>query len=127
MPAGFRPADFLADPKRFGRDLTAEWKPYTDTDRPRVAASYLQHRVACAVRDELGARRTGYTLAERLGCPDRYDHIRRKLNGHIPLNLPELHNWALTLGVHILPSEPANLSDMLPSIPRSTTEVKGSP
>ena len=114
MPAGFRPADFLADPKRFGRDLTAEWKPYTDTDRPRVAASYLQHRVACAVRDELGARRTGYTLAERLGCPDRYDHIRRKLNGHIPLNLPELHNWALTLGIHIPPSEPANLSDMLP-------------
>ncbi len=114
MPAGFRPADFLADPKRFGRDLTAEWKPYTDTDRPRVAASYLQHRVACAVRDELGARRTGYTLAERLGCPDRYDHIRRKLNGHIPLNLPELHNWALTLGVHILPSEPANLDELLP-------------
>ena len=115
MPAGFRPADFLADPKRFGRDLTAEWKPYTDAERPRVATSYLQHRVACAVRDELGARRTGYTLAERLGCPDRYDHIRRKLNGHIPLNLPELHNWALTLGVHILPSEPANLSDMLPA------------
>ena len=114
MPAGFRPADFLVDPKRFGRDLTAEWKPYTDTDRPRVAASYLQHRVACAVRDELGARRTGYTLAERLGCPDRYDHIRRKLNGHIPLNLPELHNWALTLGVHILPSEPANLDELLP-------------
>ena len=115
MPAGFRPADFLADPKRFGRDLTAEWKPYTDTDRPRVAASYLQHRVACAVRDELGARRTGYTLAERLGCPDRYDHIRRKLNGQIPLNLPELHNWALTLGVHIHPGGPDNISDMLPN------------
>ena len=115
MPAGFRPADYLTNPKRFGRDLDAEWKPYTDAERPRVATSYLQHRVACAVRDELGARRTGYTLAERLGCPDRYDHIRRKLNGHIPLNLPELHNWALTLGVHILPSEPANLSDMLPA------------
>ncbi len=114
MPAGFRPADYLTNPKQFGRDLDAEWKPYTDAERPRVATSYLQHRVACAVRDELGARRTGYTLAERLGCPDRYDHIRRKLNGHIPLNLPELHNWALTLGVHILPSEPANLSDMLP-------------
>jgi hypothetical protein len=115
MPAGFRPADYLTNPKQFGRDLDAEWKPYTDAERPRVATSYLQHRVACAVRDELGARRTGYTLAERLGCPDRYDHIRRKLNGHIPLNLPELHNWALTLGVHILPSEPANLSDMLPA------------
>ena len=114
MPAGFRPADYLTNPKQFGRDLDAEWKPYTDAERPRVATSYLQHRVACAVRDELGARRTGYTLAERLGCPDRYDHIRRKLNGHIPLNLPELHNWALTLGVHILPSEPANLDELLP-------------
>ena len=114
MPAGFRPADYLTNPKHFGRDLDAEWKPYTDAERPRVATSYLQHRVACAVRDELGARRTGYTLAERLGCPDRYDHIRRKLNGHIPLNLPELHNWALTLGVHILPSEPANLDELLP-------------
>ena len=115
MPAGFRPADFLANPKRFGRDLDAEWKPYIDADRPRVATSYLQHRVACAVRDELGARRTGYTLAERLGCPDRYDHIRRKLNGHIPLNLPELHNWVLILGVHIHPGGPDNISDMLPA------------
>ena len=115
MPAGFRPADFLANPKRFGRDLDTEWKPYTDADRPRVATAYLQHRVACAVRDELGAQRTGYTLAERLGCPDRYDHIRRKLNGQIPLNLPELHNWVITLGIHILPSEPANLKELLPN------------
>ena len=114
MPAGFRPADFLANPKRFGRDLDADWRAYTNADRPRVATAYLQHRVACAVRDELGARRTGYTLAERLGCPDRYDHIRRKLNGHIPLNLPELHNWVLTLGVHIHPGGPDNISDMLP-------------
>ena len=114
MPAGFRPADFLVDPKRFGRVLDAKWRPYTDSDRSRVAASFLQHRIACAVRDELGARRTGYALAGRLGCPDRYDHVRRKLNGHIPLNLPELHNWVLTLGVHILPSEPANLNELLP-------------
>ena len=114
MPAGFRPADFLVDPKQFGRVLDAKWRPYTESDRARVAASFLQHRIACAVRDELGARRTGYTLAERLGCPDRYDHIRRKLNGHIPLNLPELHNWVLTLGVHIHPGGPDNISDMLP-------------
>ena len=57
---------------------------------------------------------SGYTLAERLVCPDRYDHTCRKLNGHIPLNLPELHNWVLVLGVHIHPGGPDNISDMLP-------------
>ena len=58
--------------------------------------------------------------------------LRRKLNGHIPLNLPELHNWVLTLGVHILgvhihPGGPDNISDMLPASSRTTTEEEGKP
>jgi hypothetical protein len=67
-----------------------------------VAVAYLQHRVALAVRAELGNNAPAL-LARRLGAPWREDYFRRKLNGQIPLHLTELMELALELGPSILP------------------------
>jgi hypothetical protein len=49
MPYRYRPRDFLRQPDFFGRRVDAEWKPYSEADRAKVAAAYYQHLAACEV------------------------------------------------------------------------------
>ena len=67
-----------------------------------MAVAYLQHRVALAIRAELGDNAPAL-LARRLRMPWRQDYFRRKLNGEIPLHLTELRDRAFKLGPSILP------------------------
>ena len=102
MPAGYRPCSFLVVPKEFGKRRDAEWRAVTKVDESKVAVAYLQHRIALAVRAQLGENAPAL-LARRLGTPWREDYFRRKLNGQIPLHLTELMDLAFELGPSIPP------------------------
>ncbi|MDA8310916.1 MAG: hypothetical protein M0Z46_09950 [Actinomycetota bacterium] len=102
MPAGYRPCSFLVVPKELGKRWDAEWRAFSEADESKVAVAYLQHRVALAVRAELGDNAPAL-LARRVGTPWREDYFRRRLNGQIPLNLTELMEFAFKLGCSILP------------------------
>lgn len=113
MPPGFRPADFLEDPLSFGRTEKPRWRKVAEGDRPKLAASYLQHRVALSIRGDFGER-SAEMLAERLGNPDQLDYLRRKLNGQVPVHLVELFEWSFVVGPQIWPGELMNSSELLP-------------
>ena len=109
----FKPAWIFENPRHFGRnkhpdvDFNLEM---TDAER---AWSWYQHRVALEVHREL--RENGMTVdqfAAQIGEDPAW--LTRKLHGQAPADLGEILEWALHLGVHVLPVID-NVGDIQPS------------
>ena len=77
-----------------------------------LAAAYLQHRVACAVLEELvRVDRSMEDFAASLGADPGY--LERKLHGHVRADIEDLLAWALELGADMLPELNSD-DDLLP-------------
>ncbi len=93
----------FANPRHFGRRSNPETNPKSSLAKGEIAWALFQHRASYAVTLEL--KHLGKTvpwLAKRLG--ENADWLLRKLRGHAPADLGEILQWALALGVHILPT-----------------------
>lgn len=81
-----------------------------------MAWAWFQHRTALAVRAELKARRIQLgVLAEAVSADEAW--LERKLRGQAPADLGEMFEWALRLGVNILPPI-QDRTDILPEVER---------
>jgi hypothetical protein len=117
MPPGFRPDAYISDPDEFGRVIDAKWKAHkklSKEERAKVAAAYLQHQVACAIRERLGGVGAPEELAKLLGERERVDYFRRKLYGQVPINMVELFEWLLVLDEDIVPDGVLQRKRLLP-------------
>lgn len=95
------PKTLLAEPSRFGTSDEEGWV-IARRPPPEVAAVYLQHRVAMAVRQHVGfARGSHAALALQLGM--KPETLRKKLNGELRLNVVDLMAFMLEIGVDIVP------------------------
>ena len=106
------PTRLLGTPGLFGVRYKAKWKPPPDAPRVALAAAYLQHRVACAVLEELvRIDRPMADFAAAVGTDPVY--LERKLHGHVRADVEDLLAWALELGPAMLP-ELDTVDDLLP-------------
>jgi hypothetical protein len=98
----FKPAWIFENPRHFGRHERPEIDfDFEMTDAERAWAWY-QHRVALEVHRELGHRAmTVEQFAAQLGKDQAW--LTRKLHGQAPADLGEMLEWALQLGVQVLP------------------------
>ena len=114
-PTGSRPqapTRLLGTPGVFGVRYRAKWKPPSGTPPVALAAAYLQHRVACAVLEELARLdRPIEDFAASVGADPVY--LERKLHGHVRADVEDLLAWALELGAGMLP-ELNGGDDLLP-------------
>jgi len=79
-----------------------------------MAWAWYQHRTALAVRAELKARPIPLgVLAD--GVSEVESWLERKLRGQAPADLGEMFEWALRLGVNILPLV-QDRTDLLPKV-----------
>ena len=106
------PTRLLGTPGIFGVRYKAKWKPPPRASRVALAAAYLQHRVACAVLEELvRVDRSMEDFAASLGADPGY--LERKLHGHVRADIEDLLAWALELGADMLPELNSD-DDLLP-------------
>lgn len=115
MAPRYEPRRFLVKTHQFGRRRNAAWKPFADADRDVVAAAYMQHLVACEVRDRISEddERLG-EVASRAGTTR--DTLLRKLTGAAPARLDDIYALVFAYGdVTILPA-PNDLGDLLPPV-----------
>lgn len=92
----------FANPRHFGRRQNPETDPGCPLEKSEVAWALFQHKAAFALLFELRHRKkTLNWFAKRLG--EDTDWLQRKLRGHAPADLGEILNWALLLGVQLLP------------------------
>ena len=77
-----------------------------------MAWAWYQHRVALAVRAELKARRIPLSFLA-VAVNENEAWLERKLRGQAPADLGEMFEWALRLGVNILPLV-QDRTDLLP-------------
>lgn len=109
----FRPAQVVENPRHFGRSKDAVRVTPDGFSEGELAWAWYQHRVALAVRKELKDRKIPFpTLAQALHEKDAW--LERKLRGQVPADLGEMFEWALRLGVQILPAIDG-VADLLPS------------
>jgi hypothetical protein len=79
-----------------------------------MAWAWYQHQAALAVRAELKARGIPLSfLAIRVNEDESW--LERKLRGQAPADLGEMFEWALRLGVNILPLVQDG-TDLLPEV-----------
>ena len=79
-----------------------------------MAWAWYQHQAALAVRAELKARGIPLSfLAIRVNEDEAW--LERKLRGQAPADLGEMFEWALRLGVNILPLV-QDRTDLLPEV-----------
>lgn len=110
----FRPAQVVENPRDFGRASDAVPVRVEGWSEGEVAWAWFQHRTALAVRADLKARRLVLgVLAE--GVKEDVGWLERKLRGQAPADLGEMFEWALRLGVNILPLI-QDRTDLLPNI-----------
>lgn len=115
MAVRYEPRRLLEKPHLFGRRPDARWVAYDDADRARVAAAYMQHLVACQVRDRIAEddARLG-EVAEQVGTTR--DTLMRRLTGATPARLEDLYALVFAYGdVTILPA-PDSISALLPPV-----------
>lgn len=119
MAYRYRPRYFLVQPDFFGRRVDAEWKPYEQAERAKVAAAYYQHLAACEALRVAGEKDWNHTeLARQLEV--KPDTLRRKLYGEGPATIDDVTGWALAVeAVTVLPA-PADVGRMLPPTTRPT-------
>ena len=111
-PRPVAPTRLLGTPGLFGVRHKAKWKPPPGASRVALAAAYLQHRVACAVLEELSRiDRPMEDFAASLAADPVY--LERKLHGHVRADVEDLLGWALELGAGMLP-ELDDDNDLLP-------------
>ena len=92
----------FANPRHFGRRKCPETNPKCSLAKGEIAWALFQHRAAYAVTLEVKhLNKTVPWLAKQLG--ENADWLLRKLRGHAPADLGEILQWALVLGVHVLP------------------------
>ena len=97
-----RPSQLLHRGREFGVVPEAAWVWPSLASPPELARAFYQHRVACAVREEVGRGATSVQhLAVRLGTSD--DQLRRKLAGQRSMPFAEILGLALLLGVQVPP------------------------
>lgn len=115
MAVRYEPRRLLAKPHLFGRRSDARWLAYEDDDRATVAAAYMQHLVACQVRDRIAE--DDERLAELAGrAGTTRDTLLRKLTGATPARLDDLFALVFAYGdVTILPA-PDSLGALLPPV-----------
>jgi len=107
----FRPAQIFANPRHFGRERYAQSLATASIGTPERAWAWYQHCVALAVREELTARSMSVAeFAIAINADEAW--LTRKLHGQAPADLGELFEWALYLGVQILP-EVNSAADLL--------------
>lgn len=112
----FRPAQVVQNPRTFGRDSGAVPVRVEGWSEGEMAWAWFQHRTALAVRAELKARRIQLgVLAEAVSADEAW--LERKLRGQAPADLGEMFEWALRLGVNILPPI-QDRTDILPEVER---------
>jgi len=116
----FRPVDVMRNPRHFGRVSWPGPVATANMSNPERAWAWYQHRVALAVTSELAAREmTIEDFAHQLGEDSAW--LTRKLHGQTPADLGEIFEWALRLGVQVLPeiNDPRDLigepCDQLPA------------
>ncbi|HUX04685.1 MAG TPA: hypothetical protein VMV53_07275 [Acidimicrobiales bacterium] len=110
----FRPSQVVENPRHFGRSSDAVAIRVEGWSEGEMAWAWYQHQAALAVRAELKARRIPLSLlAVRVDEDEAW--LERKLRGQAPANLGEMFEWALRLGVHVLPVV-QNPTDLLPKV-----------
>jgi len=98
----FRPAQVVQVPRTFGRDKDAVPVWVEGWSEGEMAWAWYQHRMALAVRAELEARPLPLrTLAGAIN--ETKGWLERKLRGQAPADLGAMFEWALRLGIHVLP------------------------
>lgn len=99
----FRPASIFENCRDFRRNTWAQPGPAPHLRPGQRAWAIYQHRVAIAVLRELRRRNQRISeLAQRLNVD--YDWLLRKLYGRVPADLGEMFEWALVLGITLLPT-----------------------
>lgn len=113
MTVRFEPRSHLTKPHQFGRRRDASWAPFEDASRAQVAAAYLQHAVACEVRDRLSDDGEQLAdLAARVGATR--DTLLRKLTGVAPARIEELFALVFAYGDITLMPAPGSVAELLP-------------
>lgn len=110
----FRPAQVVQNHRSFGRDIEAVPVRVEGWSEGEMAWAWFQHRTALAVRAELKARPIPLSVLA-VGVNEDEAWLERKLRGQAPADLGEMFEWALRLGVNILPLI-QDRSDLLPKI-----------
>jgi hypothetical protein len=98
----FHPASIFENRRDFGRNPNARPIFTPELSPGERAWAIYQHQVATLVIRELHRRRHSIMwLTQELG--ENYDWLIRKLYGRVPADLGEIFEWALCLGVQVLP------------------------
>lgn len=115
MAVRYEPRRLLEKPHLFGRRPDALWVAYDDADRATVAAAYMQHLVACQVRDRIAEDDERLAeIAARAGTTR--DTLLRKLTGATPARLDDIYALVFAYGdLTILPA-PDSLDALLPPV-----------
>ena len=99
----FRPAQVMENPRHFGRSDAAVMVRCPDLTEAEHAWAWYQHRVALEVLRDLERREISVEqFANQLEEDTAW--LTRKLHGQAPADLGEMFEWALRLGVHVLPA-----------------------
>ena len=98
----FRPASIFENCRDFGRNPSTRPGPAPHLRHGQRAWAIYQHQVATVVLRELRRRDQRISeLAQQLDVD--YDWLIRKIYGRVPADLGEMFEWALVLGVPVLP------------------------
>ena len=98
----FKPAHLYANPRHFARAAKPELASPNPLDPTQTAWAIYQHQAAKAVLEELDA--TGHTIEQfATGLQENPAWLKRKLFGQTPADIGDIMQWALALGIHIIP------------------------
>lgn len=96
VPKKGEPRNFLVDPKKFGDDPDAPWKPFSEEDKGRVGAAFHQHLVVVKARKRLAAK--GFfnvtAFGKKLGDPQG---VQKKFAGSRRAQMADYLLWAYHL------------------------------